>query len=331
MKTIYMKTKKNILAVAVFISAAHVSFSQSDILQTPGPLTFIADNDNTGDREYKFYATPLQSVLKIKPATVSGFQDGLESWDRYTFRSKVMFNFQLLTTDNRMLVLNFHHNLDPTINTGKKIIITESGIDMRLIYGEYSNWGPMVLRADSDNTGDGDFVFKGSNNIVTAKIDAAGNPTFFGGNLNLFNSPTLLATANKLQIFCPNGSIQQGMTLTQTGLGIGVENPTEKLVVGGRVKAQSFIATTTRFPDYVFAKDYDLRSLEETQLFVTTHLHLPNMPSEKNVLENGMDLKEITTISVEKIEELYLHLFELNERIKQLENELKTTQAQIAH
>ena len=47
------------------------------------------------------------------------------------------------------------------------------------------------------------------------------------------------------------------------------------------------------------------------------------MPSEQEVIENGMNLKQINTLLVEKVEELTLHSIELNKKNEQLTSENK--------
>ncbi len=50
-----------------------------------------------------------------------------------------------------------------------------------------------------------------------------------------------------------------------------------------------------------------------------TKKHLPNMPTTKQVNENGINLSETTVRLLEKLEEAYLHIFDLNKRIEKLE------------
>lgn len=47
--------------------------------------------------------------------------------------------------------------------------------NIRVDEGEYQNWGPLVLHADVDNSGDGEFHFRGTNNQELMTILANGN------------------------------------------------------------------------------------------------------------------------------------------------------------
>lgn len=68
--------------------------------------------------------------------------------------------------------------------------------------------------------------------------------------------------------------------------------------------------------DYVFNKDYNLMSLSETKNYINLNGHLPNIPSEKEFKENGINVEEMQFKLLEKIEELTLHLIEQQEQIK---------------
>ena len=78
------------------------------------------------------------------------------------------------------------------------------------------------------------------------------------------------------------------------------------------------VTKVSNFPDYVFQEGYDLMPLSEVKEFVNEHHHLPNVPSEKEVLAEGQDLAKIQRATLENLEELYLHVFELEEELKRL-------------
>jgi len=155
------------------------------------------------------------------------------------------------------------------------------------------------------------------------------------GNLRLDNG---LFITNKEMIFRPavadvgdvntNNIIFQNnaeieiMRINKDGnVGIGTATPTQKLEVEGTVKASSFVSSASSFPDYVFESDYNLLSLNQLHSFIKENKHLPNMPSEKEVVENGLDVTDVVVKSVENIENIYLHLIQLNEKMEALEKE----------
>lgn len=84
------------------------------------------------------------------------------------------------------------------------------------------------------------------------------------------------------------------------------------------------------WPDYVFGENYDLLPLEKVEAFVKENGHLPNIPSEKQIEEDGgFELKEMAIKHMEKIEEVYLHLIDLNKEMKALKAENAELREQI--
>ncbi|MBN9283245.1 MULTISPECIES: hypothetical protein [unclassified Flavobacterium] len=79
------------------------------------------------------------------------------------------------------------------------------------------------------------------------------------------------------------------------------------------------VRVRTGWADYVFADDYTLKPLAEVAAFIAKNKHLPNVPSEKQVAEEGLSLGEISKIQQEKIEELVLYLINQEKRIEALE------------
>ena len=77
------------------------------------------------------------------------------------------------------------------------------------------------------------------------------------------------------------------------------------------------------WPDYVFSSDYQLMPLHEVEQFVKENRHLPEVPSEKELKENGLDVVEMDALLLKKIEELTLYVIELEKQINGLKTEMK--------
>jgi hypothetical protein len=74
--------------------------------------------------------------------------------------------------------------------------------------------------------------------------------------------------------------------------------------------------------DYVFYEDYKLMSLSELEQFIKTNKHLPEIPSEKEVKENGINLGEMQGKLLLKIEELTLYIIEQEKQLKELQRQI---------
>jgi hypothetical protein len=110
-------------------------------------------------------------------------------------------------------------------------------------------------------------------------------------------------------------------------VGIGTKNPTHALTVNGIVKAEELVLNSVG-ADFVFEEDYQLPSLEEVETFIKKNKHLPEVPSAKDLQENGAGVGELQTILLQKIEEITLYVIEMKKlhdlqanKIKLLEEE----------
>lgn len=119
--------------------------------------------------------------------------------------------------------------------------------------------------------------------------------------------------------------------LTPTGdLGIGTSNPDSKLAVNGTIHSKEVKVDMTGWPDYVFKKGYDLPTLEEVEKQINEKGHLENIPSEKEVVENGLNLGEMNAKLLQKIEELTLYNIQQSKEIQVLKKENKSVSERLA-
>lgn len=120
-----------------------------------------------------------------------------------------------------------------------------------------------------------------------------------------------------------NGSGTHMLVFKSSGsVGIGTSNPDNayKLSVKGKIRAEE-IKVETGWSDFVFKPDYKLRSLKEVESFIKENGHLPEIPSEQEVLADGVELGNISSKLLQKIEELTLYMLEQDKRIENLEKE----------
>lgn len=103
------------------------------------------------------------------------------------------------------------------------------------------------------------------------------------------------------------------------------------LSVHGKIACEEvLIDADTFWPDYVFADDYALLSIDEFEESINENNHLPGMPSAQEIEENGgHHVGDIQRKTLEKVEELSLYIIELNNRMKNLEKENQELKAQI--
>jgi hypothetical protein len=77
-------------------------------------------------------------------------------------------------------------------------------------------------------------------------------------------------------------------------VGIGTMTPDEKLTVKGKIHTQEVrvYMSGPLVPDYVFANDYQLKSLAEVEEYIKENSHLPEIPSAQEIEKNGLMLAE---------------------------------------
>lgn len=117
-------------------------------------------------------------------------------------------------------------------------------------------------------------------------------------------------------------------------VGIGIDpaaalsgnNTNYKLLVGGSIGANEIWVSTGNpsWPDYVFKKDYKLMSIKEIKAFLLENKHLPNIPFAETVNKtNSVNVGDIQIKILQHVEELYLHIIKLNDKIEELETQNK--------
>ncbi|OJJ17686.1 hypothetical protein BKI52_27885 [marine bacterium AO1-C] len=194
-----------------------------------------------------------------------------------------------------------------------KLYIANSNTSTPLVYGDFANSKLNIngsLQADyltvdpQDNTNEGGEILL---------MGAGFNPSY-----KLENSHGEFRLSNN------NGT---HMIVTPTGnIGIGTSDPgSYKVAVEGKLGAREIqITQITPWPDYVFASNYKLLPLEEVERFINQHKHLPEVPSAKVVEKEGIEVGKMNATLLRKIEELTLHMIEVNKQVKGLQKKVQT-------
>lgn len=78
------------------------------------------------------------------------------------------------------------------------------------------------------------------------------------------------------------------------------------------------------WPDFVFEKSYNLLSLYEIEEYISLNKHLPDIPTSKEIDNSGLDLFDINKLTLQKIEELTIHLINLKKQQSALKSKIKT-------
>jgi hypothetical protein len=106
-------------------------------------------------------------------------------------------------------------------------------------------------------------------------------------------------------------------------VGIGTDNPKNLLDVNGTIRAKEVKVELENWSDFVFDKDYKLPSLQEVETHINEHKHLPDIPSEKQVKEEGVNLAEMQAKLLQKIEELTLYVIKQEKKIEEQNKQIE--------
>ena len=144
-----------------------------------------------------------------------------------------------------------------------------------------------------------------------ANSTTSGNRNLELGNINNSKvfSPSLVVSAE-------NGNVSIGTN--------AIQNNYKLAVAGDMIAERVVVKLKTTWPDYVFSNSYQLTDLKEIEKYIKINSHLPDIPSDKEVEKNGVDVGDINTKLLKKIEELTLYLIQI-----QKTNEMQTTEIEM--
>lgn len=199
------------------------------------------------------------------------------------------------TTDNYIRMRNTA-GLDfnaPRYNflTGKVSIGNVSAPQATLHIKANSGENANIMLQTTDNTKDAAIIFRNTSNTISVGSN----------NLMNFAATSYSFTTGKVGIGCVNNM-----------------NDFALAVQGGVVCAKMSVLNIDSWPDFVFGNNYNLMNLYELEQYINTNQHLPNVPAAGEVSANGIDLGEMNAILLQKVEELTLHIIELQKQIDEL-------------
>jgi hypothetical protein len=134
--------------------------------------------------------------------------------------------------------------------------------------------------------------------------------------------------------FIDRDMITERVSILNTGnVGIGTNNPTERLQVVGNIKVSGSILNSFMeedVPDYIFEPNYRLMSIKELESYLAAEKHLPNVLSATEIKQNDLNMSEFQMKLQEKIEELTLYIVGQAKEIDNKNAEMDTLKARIS-
>jgi hypothetical protein len=214
----------------------------------------------------------------------------------------------------RMTVLNNGNVGIGTLNPGSNLTIkgNNTGVSIHAIGSGY--YGTLAFNRESATGA----IFNPSGNAF--QINNGGPDANL--HFQVYNGSGSNITGDALVISGSNGSV---------GVNTADTHGFQFAVNGNAIATSMTVKLYANWPDFVFKKGYKLPPLTAIKTFIDKYQHLPDMPSEAEVIKNGINLGEMVKLQTKKIEELTLYAIQQKEENQKLkEEQQKRTQEQDA-
>ena len=198
----------------------------------------------------------------------------------------------------------------------------------------HSDWGEdagIILEADNKNNDSAFIRFQDAYRYISVgtdnkmRINAGSNDLHLLANRYCLNSESTYIANNEdreLIIQSPSKTFLQSGNITLTGkVGINTENTTAAYALavdGGLITTKVYIQDVEDWSDYVFDDTYKLMPLHELKKYIGDNKHLPEIPSESEIVDQGYDMHDMQNAMMKKIEELTLYTLQQQEEIETL-------------
>ena len=179
--------------------------------------------------------------------------------------------------------------------------------------GQWGNHAHLYMGSYADYTTSGNTAYLGFN------IRRNGSTWYLKGNGTVNGGALIWSDASGNLIFAnvePTGGSGQQVATSNMN-----DNINLILYNNGLLQAKEVKVTLTGWPDYVFGEEYKMMSLNETERYIKENGHLPGVPSARELEDEGLSLGEMNARLMQKVEELTLHVIELQKQIDELRKE----------
>jgi hypothetical protein len=302
--------------------------ANGQVLQTNGTGTL---NWQTPSAGFTLPALTTGSLLFSNGTTIAQNNSKL-FWDNTNFRLGVG-----TITPSQALDVTGGAKISSLAGTGSRMVITDAN----------GNLSTQAISTGADNLGN--HTATQNLNLSTFKLTGNGGTS----GLSIASDGTIIAnslagTGSRMVVTDTNGNLSS-QEIVQANSSDWVKLASNKVKNLNPVIIGDF-ASTTNFPgaynlyvkngilteevkiagvtsndwaDYVFAKNYKLRTLTEVENFVKVNKHLPGVPSAEEVAKDGINVGKMEAKLLEKIEELTLYMIEMKKENNKLKSRLK--------
>lgn len=192
------------------------------------------------------------------------------------------------------------------------------------VYGPNPNWGAYLIVGGNGHVDNlnASVVTTNGNLHLDAKAGFETYINFYAGN------KTRIFRGNNIphSDFNSDGSLTIGTDPQGTGLlrvGGGAD-------IKGTVRTKEVIVTINGWADHVLAPEYTLPPLSSVAQAIEKDRHLPGIPSEEQLLKEGVSIGDMQRLQMAKIEELTLYAIQADKTNQELVQRVAALEKQLA-
>lgn len=320
-----MKTNNKLFILLAFLFFAHTAYSQHIGIGTTNPQHDLDIKGSTAI-QYLYPSFGNDSVYKFLRIGEPG-----DYWGGLMYNISSPYygsgdNITLFTYGNRDIAMRAGTGdivLHPTGSGNVLLSPTGNGkIGVGTANPQY--------QLDIKGTTSMQYLYPSFGNDTIYKFIRIGEPSnYWAGIMYNVSSPSY-GEGDNLSIFTYGSrdiTMRAGsgnIVLHPTGngnVGIGTGTPDYKLDVYGGIRALE-VLVESGWSDHVFLPEYELKSLEQEAQFIEQNGHLSGFDSEAD-MEGLINMEDVTNKQQVKIEEMMLHMIQLNEEIKALKAKIE--------
>lgn len=234
-----------------------------------------------------------------------------------------------------------------TIQATPKVTVDNAG---RVGIGTTSPSARLELIGGSSSSANSSLIIKNSSGDTTMRVRDNGyvgigyNGSTYGRPLNIQGSGmnfyetatqyggSIFPNNGNMVLWAPSDAVVLQPTSGSVVLGSYTPAAGYKLSVKGKLMCEEArVQLSGAWPDYVFADEYELPTLQAVEASIKINKHLPNMPPAAEVAKNGFDLGDMNKRLLEKVEELTLYIIQLkkdNDAVVERLNKIETKSQQ---
>jgi hypothetical protein len=320
---------KKLLISSMFLAFAGIAFAQNTAWTTTATSIGLGTASPSfpfhlhGTTDYWYQGPPVGGVF---PAPVNKGISSRLAFTTSTTGSAGYDGTQLRQTGPGFIIENLE-NSSITLTTGVTDF-TVNGVNNRAYLGNVNSLTTSTYARLN--------IISAIDNGLYIQNNAAG---YYGLSVKTFaNSDIALqvkGASSTLTTFQVKGNgetkiVTAGMASTDKVLTI-YSSPTQKILQlenSGLLLAREIKVNALSWADYVFAPAYKLMPLQQVEAYIKAEKHLPNVPSEAALMEDGINVAEMNRILMEKVEELTLYMIDQDKKVREQEAriaELETT------